>query len=273
MRQTGSDGSNYAHVAITAVLNHNLCILDPTTSLPVAWYRPSEMASNSKTITILTSPSTTTKALPSFPGISPTSGRPVQYRIEERKRTVYVTSDVAPAEWDQGSLETIFTLAEGAQSEQNVGDNDGDRSRRTRSLVETQITITEDESLETSCDARDMSLSPRLSTNRLRKSGNRSSGLQMTKSTSNIPDSPRRSPLQARPRILFYHRADPHYGFTNFSPHPVVYKGKRYPTSEHLFQSFKVGFPWRDYPAAPTLTLDAVSRTPTQPGGTHTNML
>ena len=43
-----------------------------------------------------------------------------------------------------------------------------------------------------------------------------------------------------RPKILFYHSHQPHYGFTNFSPHPVMYKGKRYPTSEHLFQSFKV---------------------------------
>lgn len=43
-----------------------------------------------------------------------------------------------------------------------------------------------------------------------------------------------------RRRILFYHRHKPHYGFTNFSPHPVTYKGKTYPTSEHLFQSFKV---------------------------------
>jgi hypothetical protein len=47
-----------------------------------------------------------------------------------------------------------------------------------------------------------------------------------------------RAPLRAR--ILFYHKNDPYYGFTNFSPHPVIYKGKRYPTSEHLFQSFKV---------------------------------
>jgi len=44
-----------------------------------------------------------------------------------------------------------------------------------------------------------------------------------------------------RPKILFYNKNDPHYGFTNFSPHPVVYRGKRYPTSEHLFQSLKVG--------------------------------
>ncbi|KAJ7919322.1 hypothetical protein B0H13DRAFT_250359 [Mycena leptocephala] len=40
-------------------------------------------------------------------------------------------------------------------------------------------------------------------------------------------------------KILFYHSHDPHYGFTNFSAHPVQYKGKRYPTSEHLFQAFK----------------------------------
>ena len=44
-----------------------------------------------------------------------------------------------------------------------------------------------------------------------------------------------------RPKILFYNKHEPHYGFTNFSPHSVVYRGKRYPTSEHLFQSFKVG--------------------------------
>ena len=43
-----------------------------------------------------------------------------------------------------------------------------------------------------------------------------------------------------RPKILFYNKGEPYYGFTNFSPHPVDYRGKRYPTSEHLFQSFKV---------------------------------
>ncbi|KAJ3820842.1 hypothetical protein EV361DRAFT_937044, partial [Lentinula raphanica] len=45
--------------------------------------------------------------------------------------------------------------------------------------------------------------------------------------------------VPSRPRILFYHKHNPHYGFTNFSRHSVMYKGKRYPTSEHLFQSFK----------------------------------
>ncbi|KAG6819641.1 hypothetical protein H0H93_009946 [Arthromyces matolae] len=47
------------------------------------------------------------------------------------------------------------------------------------------------------------------------------------------------SSLQQPSRILFYHSHEPYYGFTNFSAHPVVYKGKKYPTSEHLFQSFK----------------------------------
>ncbi|KAF8449240.1 hypothetical protein L210DRAFT_3369831, partial [Boletus edulis BED1] len=40
-------------------------------------------------------------------------------------------------------------------------------------------------------------------------------------------------------RILFYHVRDPYYGFTNFSPDVVEYRGKQYPTSEHLFQSLK----------------------------------
>lgn len=43
-----------------------------------------------------------------------------------------------------------------------------------------------------------------------------------------------------RPKILFYYNHEPHYGFTNFSPHPVRYEEKSYPTSEHLFQSLKV---------------------------------
>jgi len=59
------------------------------------------------------------------------------------------------------------------------------------------------------------------------------------------PAQPFGSPVQhfgsyAQPEpILFYHSHHPHYGFTNFSPHRVRYKGKDYPTSEHLFQSLK----------------------------------
>ena len=45
---------------------------------------------------------------------------------------------------------------------------------------------------------------------------------------------------QYRLPIKFYHKHKPYYGFTNFSSHAVNYNGKAYPTSEHLFQSFKV---------------------------------
>ncbi|KAA1474714.1 DUF1768-domain-containing protein [Dentipellis sp. KUC8613] len=43
----------------------------------------------------------------------------------------------------------------------------------------------------------------------------------------------------AQASVLFYHRSDPHFGFTNFSDHPIEYHGAIYPTSEHLFQAFK----------------------------------
>lgn len=51
-----------------------------------------------------------------------------------------------------------------------------------------------------------------------------------------------RAPFQTSktPPVLFYDKNDPFYEFTNFSPHDIIYKGKRYPTSEHLFQAFKV---------------------------------
>lgn len=39
--------------------------------------------------------------------------------------------------------------------------------------------------------------------------------------------------------ILFYDKDQPYYSFTNFSPDPVEYKGREYPTSEHLFQAMK----------------------------------
>lgn len=59
------------------------------------------------------------------------------------------------------------------------------------------------------------------------------------------PQAPSRDKQERSPRaplrrqILFYNRGEPYYEFTNFSEHPVKYNGKRYPTSEHLFQSFK----------------------------------
>ncbi|KAI6137098.1 hypothetical protein F5141DRAFT_1209417 [Pisolithus sp. B1] len=49
----------------------------------------------------------------------------------------------------------------------------------------------------------------------------------------------KRTHKQGPGRILFYEKGKPYYEFTNFSPHDVVYHGKRYPTSEHLFQALK----------------------------------
>ena len=61
----------------------------------------------------------------------------------------------------------------------------------------------------------------------------------ITTNVAHIPNRHRRDSYQ-RPRISFYHKYEPHYGFTNFSDHPVTYEGQVYPTSEHLFQSLKV---------------------------------
>ena len=68
------------------------------------------------------------------------------------------------------------------------------------------------------------------------------SNIQRTHSTQSSPTLTRRhsrSSHLSRP-ILFYHKHEPHYGFTNFSNHGVKYQHKTYPTSEHLFQSLKV---------------------------------
>ncbi|KIJ60140.1 hypothetical protein HYDPIDRAFT_32561 [Hydnomerulius pinastri MD-312] len=50
----------------------------------------------------------------------------------------------------------------------------------------------------------------------------------------------RSQPRRRQNKILFYEKGKPYYEFTNFSPHDVLYNGKKYPTSEHLFQSFKI---------------------------------
>jgi diaminohydroxyphosphoribosylaminopyrimidine deaminase/5-amino-6-(5-phosphoribosylamino)uracil reductase len=179
-----------------------------------------------KTITIVTSPPVTTKPLPGC--ASPTSKGPVQYRIEERSRTVYVTSDAPPSQWEH-SLDQIFTLAEESETTQADTHFIGPHS------AETQVLISED---STNTGISEAQAQYARSTNyRSRRSE------FMPAATSGIyTDSPRRSSPRTimRPRILFYHKHDPHYGFTNFSDHSVLYKGKRYPTSEHLFQSFKV---------------------------------
>ncbi|KAG8990906.1 hypothetical protein FRB93_002978 [Tulasnella sp. JGI-2019a] len=54
-----------------------------------------------------------------------------------------------------------------------------------------------------------------------------------------VPSTSNRPAARPPRTIFFYERTDPHYGFTNFSPHEVEYDGKVYPTSEHLFQALK----------------------------------
>ncbi|KAJ7844789.1 hypothetical protein B0H14DRAFT_3455433 [Mycena olivaceomarginata] len=50
---------------------------------------------------------------------------------------------------------------------------------------------------------------------------------------------PSRTP-NAGGAFFFITRPIPTTDFTNFSSHAVFYDNKRYPTSEHLFQSFKM---------------------------------
>ncbi|KAI0266410.1 hypothetical protein BC834DRAFT_874448 [Gloeopeniophorella convolvens] len=57
-------------------------------------------------------------------------------------------------------------------------------------------------------------------------------------STSFRPQSSRPVPHTGMP-ICFYDADKPYYEFTNFSPHPVEYDGRVYPTAEHLYQAFK----------------------------------
>ncbi|KAJ7614087.1 hypothetical protein FB45DRAFT_937912 [Roridomyces roridus] len=115
----------------------------------------------------------------------------MRYRIDQH-RTVYITTDIPPPQWDAAQLNHFLDHGEKKASEPKI---DG---------------------------------------------GNRAST-----AFPQWPSSPARHSKgnsfrpTRRARILFYHKTDPHYGFTNFSPHPVHYDNKMYPTSEHLFQSFK----------------------------------
>ncbi|KAF8183440.1 hypothetical protein BJ912DRAFT_551949 [Pholiota molesta] len=189
-----------------------------------------------KTITIVTSPPLATKSLPTFGSrASPTTKPAPVYRVEERSRTVYISSDIDPSQWDTHSLNTIFSLAEVPESDRETPSEQP--IRRTQSYADTEIIISEEAS-----DRSDESRvsSPRISVYRTRRAGKSASAPP----TPPFPDYARRALPEAAvvgtpKRILFYHKDDPHYGFTNFSPHPVVYNGKKYPTSEHLFQSFK----------------------------------
>jgi hypothetical protein len=195
------------------------------------------MNTHSTPITVVTSPtgetSPPTKTSPSTPRAA---GPPIPYRIEEHRRTIFLTSSLPPGKWDTKALGELLSLPEipdeGAQL-----DGQMQRHRRAKSLNENDLTVLMDH-------ADQKSKEPPSSPPRTFRHGN-NPGIQTGGGSSSTPTTPtvtlRGSPrTPTRHRILFYHRHDPHYGFTNFSAHAVVFNGKRYPTSEHLFQSFKV---------------------------------
>lgn len=194
--------------------------------------------SSRKTVTVATTPQPGSKPLPNpYNAVtSPTKSTSV-YRIEERSRTIYVAGDVDPSHWDTNSLNAIFSLAEVPEED---GDSTDDQPmRRTHSYQDTQLIITPE--VPDRVDESSVNV-PSSNIFRSRRLGVRSANAALPSSSPKVlkmsPHSPRQS--LPRKRILFYHKHDPYYGFTNFSPHPVIYNGKKYPTSEHLFQSFKV---------------------------------
>ncbi|KAF8630184.1 hypothetical protein AX15_003063 [Amanita polypyramis BW_CC] len=195
-----------------------------------------------KTITIVTSPSDATSSLPPSEGyLSPTTSRKggtTQYRIEERTRTIYVTSDKDPSKWDQHSITEILKVTE-------IADTDPSHSRlsirRSKSQpLDLQMPVSDPRSSVSSPDSKE--IPPRTASKSHKRDTKAGISLQIPSTHTPSPFSPIRLSSQRsteRQRVLFYHKHDPYYGFTNFSPHPVVYKGNKYPTSEHLFQSFK----------------------------------
>jgi diaminohydroxyphosphoribosylaminopyrimidine deaminase/5-amino-6-(5-phosphoribosylamino)uracil reductase len=157
----------------------------------------------------------------------------MHYRIEQR-RSVYVTTDILPSQWDTQQLNHILDLAEVSEV---AGAQQRDmRIRPTRSMPDRPILVLPEAEPKSPVDVREAR----------RASAYNRRGVSKADIPMRLPNTPPSSPHRASPRtptrarILFYHKHDPHYGFTNFSPHPVMYDGKLYPTSEHLFQSFKV---------------------------------
>ncbi|KAJ7757694.1 hypothetical protein DFH07DRAFT_742103 [Mycena maculata] len=158
---------------------------------------------------------------------SPTATSPMHYRIEQR-RSLYITTDILPDQWDVTQLNRLLDLGE----KDPAGDESNRDIRiRLKSVADRPVVFCP----EIEPKSADIVEVPRrASTYRQRDSRADMAALR-------APIPPRRiSPrTPTRARILFYHKNDPHYGFTNFSSHPVFYDNKRYPTSEHLFQSFK----------------------------------
>ncbi|KAH8112674.1 hypothetical protein DFH11DRAFT_1689859 [Phellopilus nigrolimitatus] len=142
----------------------------------------------------------------------------LEYRVEERRRTIIVTSSVPPDEWDDDTREKISLELSSAPEKLNTYSPSS--CRRTHS-----------------CNT-EFSSKPKFATDEPQSIGTGHFASSGPPQKLKKPPSPLRG-IFKRHSIYFYNREDPHYGFTNFSSHAVEYNGKVYPTSEHLFQSFK----------------------------------
>ena len=172
-------------------------------------------------------PATSTNFLPFVDGsVSPINQVPT-YHVDGKVRTIYVTSNDNLGQWDAHSRNAIYALADGPNFEHEQEDLAKQAIHRTRSNEFRVVS------------------SPRMKAVHSHQRGG-NSGSSMPKLPATVfLDIRQHGPLPlptTRQCILFYHKNDPYYGFTNFSLHPVTYKCKEYPTSEHLFQSFKVIF-------------------------------
>jgi len=153
----------------------------------------------------------------------------MHYRIEQR-RSVYVTTDILPSQWDTAQLNNILDFGEtaGDASQRDI------RIRLTRSMPERPVVFSPEIEPKPAAEIVEV---PRRSSVYHRSKADMAA-LRMSSATP-VPHRRGSPRTPTRARILFYNKTDPHYGFTNFSSHPVFYDNKRYPTSEHLFQSFK----------------------------------
>ncbi|KAG7089293.1 hypothetical protein E1B28_010991 [Marasmius oreades] len=178
---------------------------------------------------------TTTPVKPPSPdALSPISpkGRKPRVQLVEERRTYYVTSEVPASQWEHDDLANALKLPELSTGDADRGN--GSPFQRSKSQNEVHVptaTTPVSPSPPRPRSIQDMPICP--------TSRYRSRRLTLLKPISNAQTPPNTPITVPRPKVLFYHKHNPHYGFTNFSPHPVFYQGKRYPTSEHLFQSFK----------------------------------
>ncbi|ESK86720.1 hypothetical protein Moror_15210 [Moniliophthora roreri MCA 2997] len=180
---------------------------------------------------------TTTPANPIPPDpLSPTSPKQPRFQLVEERRTYYVTSDIPVSQWEHRDIANVLKLPEIPESDKVTGSPFHRSKSQNEIQMSTALSPPTSPSPPRPRSVQDMPISPPSTSRYQSRRHSRPLALHAITNTRTPPNSPSVPPRQ---KILFYHKHDPHYGFTNFSAHPVFYKGKRYPTSEHLFQSFK----------------------------------